>query len=328
MNSFLFAVNAVAPIILMVALGYWLKKTGMIRGDLAKSLNKLVFRVFLPATLFLNVYKMDGFEQVEVGYILYALGMTLILFLVGIPVAMMTTKDSARRGPMVQVSYRSNFALVGLPLAQSLFGDEGGMVAALLSAAVIPLFNVLAVISLTVFKREEGKPGIKKILMGILKNPLIAGIVAGLVALGVRGIFAQCGIAFRLTDIQPVYRVLEYLSGLSTPLALLVLGAQFEFSAIKGLRREIITGVLYRTVLAPVLGVGVAYLFFGDRFGGAHFAAFVALFATPVAVSSLPMAQEMGNDAELAGQYVVWTTLVSALSIFLASLWLKQVGIF
>ena len=107
-----------------------------------------------------------------------------------------------------------------------------------------------------------------------------------------------------------------------------MLGAQFEFSAIKGLRREIITGVLYRTVLAPVLGVGVAYLFFGDRFGGAHFAAFVALFATPVAVSSLPMAQEMGNDAELAGQYVVWTTLVSALSIFLASLWLKQVGIF
>ena len=80
--------------------------------------------------------------------------------------------------------------------------------------------------------------------------------------------------------------------------------------------------------ILPVLGVGVAYLFFGDRFGGAHFAAFVALFATPVAVSSLPMAQEMGNDAELAGQYVVWTTLVSALSIFLASLWLKQVGIF
>ncbi len=328
MNSFLFAVNAVAPIILMVALGYWLKKIGMIRHDLAKSLNKLVFRVFLPATLFLNVYKMDGFEQMEVGYILYALGMTLILFVLALPVAILTTKDGSRRGPMIQVAYRSNFALVGLPLAQSLFGDEGGSVAALLSAAVIPLFNVLAVISLSVFKKDEGKTGVKKIVLGILKNPLIAGIVAGLAALGMRGIFEQNGIDFRLTDVQPVYRVLEYLAGLSTPLALLVLGAQFEFSAIKGMRREIITGVLYRTVLAPIMGIGAAYLFFGSRFGGAHFATFVALFATPVAVSSLPMAQEMGNDAELAGQYVVWTTLVSALSIFLASLWLKQVGIF
>ena len=328
MNSFLFAVNAVAPIILMVALGYWLKKMGMIRGDLAKALNKLVFRVFLPATLFLNVYKMDGFEQVEVGYILYALGMTVILFAAGIPVAVLTTKDSRRRGPMVQVAYRSNFALVGLPLAQSLFGDEGGSVAALLSAAAIPLFNVLAVISLSVFKRDEGKINVKKILQGILKNPLIAGIAAGLAVLGIRAVFEQKGIGFRLTDVQPIYRVLEYLSSLSTPLALLVLGAQFEFSAIKGMRREIITGVLCRNVLAPILGVGVAYLFFGGHFSGAHFAAFVALFATPVAVSSLPMTQEMGSDAELAGQYVVWTTLVSALSIFLASLWLKQVGIF
>ena len=168
----------------------------------------------------------------------------------------------------------------------------------------------------------------KKILLGIAKNPLILSIGTGLVFLGIRALFVQQGIAFRLTDISPLYTALEYLSDLSTPLALLVLGAQFEFSAVKELRREIVAGTVARTVVAPLLGVGIAYVFFRHVFSGAHFAAFVALFASPVAVSSLPMAQEMENDAVLAGQYVVWTTIISALSIFLCSFLLRLVGIF
>lgn len=329
MESFLFAVNAVAPIILLVALGYALKRIGLIKQELAKALNKLVFRVFLPATLFLNVYKITDFGATDFTYIAYALIMIVVLFAIAIPVAILVTKEGARRGPMVQVAFRSNYALVGLPLAQSLFGDEGEILATLLSALSIPLFNVLAVISLSVFHREGGeKPSVKKILLGIAKNPLILSIGAGLVLLGVRALFVRWGVAFRLSDIKPVYQTLSYLSAVSTPLALLALGAQFEFSAIKALRHEIVTGTLARVVVAPLLGVGLAYLLFRGRFNGAHFATFVALFATPVAVSSLPMAQEMGNDAALAGQYVVWTTILSAITIFLCSLLLKQVGIF
>ena len=229
----------------------------------------------------------------------------------------------------MQVSFRSNYALVGIPLAASLFGEEGMIVATLLSAAAIPLFNVLAVISLSIFRDDgEGHVSVKKILLGIAKNPLILSIGAGLVALGVRASLVRCGVSFRLSHVTPVYTVLNQLSAVSTPLALLVLGAQFEFSAIKALRREIIVGTLARTVVAPLIGVGIAYLFFRGRFTGAHFAAFVALFATPVAVSSLPMAQEMGNDAALAGQYVVWTTILSAFTIFLASLLLRLAGVF
>ena len=94
------------------------------------------------------------------------------------------------------------------------------------------------------------------------------------------------------------------------------------------MRREIIFGVLARTVVVPIIGVGTAFLFFRDSFNGAHFAAFVAVFATPVSISSVPMAQEMDADATLAGQMVVWTTLVSALSIFLIAFFLKATGVF
>ena len=329
MESFLFAVDAVAPIIFLVAIGYLLKRIGLMKAELAKALNKIVFRVFLPATLFLNVYKITDFASTDFTYIAYALIMIVVLFAIAIPVALLVTKEEDRRGPLVQVAFRSNYALVGLPLAHSLFGDEGEILATLLSAVSIPLFNVLAVISLSVFRHEGGeKPGVKKILLGIAKNPLILSIGAGLIALGIRALFVRSGVSFRLTDLKPVYKTLEYLSAVSTPLALLALGAQFEFSAIKALRREIVTGTLARVVVAPLLGVGLAYLLFRGRFNGAHFATFVALFATPVAVSSLPMAQEMGNDAALAGQYVVWTTILSAITIFLCSLLLKQVGIF
>ena len=108
-----------------------------------------------------------------------------------------------------------------------------------------------------------------------------------------------------------------------------MLGAQFEFSAIKELRREIFAGVLLRNVIVPVIGLGAAYLFFyPSHFTGAHFAAFVAMFATPVAVSSVPMAQEMDSDAALAGQLVVWTTIAAAFSVFIAALLLKMGGVF
>ena len=287
-------------------------------------MNKLVFRVFLPSMLFLNVYNIRDFGTIDLGYIAYSAIVVLLIFGLSLPAVIWFEKRSGRRGVLLQATFRSNYALIGIPLAQSLFGDEGAMIATVLSAAVIPLFNVLAVISLTVFRSGGEKPSVKKILLDIVKNPLIQSIAFGLVVLGIRAIVANAQISFRLDEIQPLFTVLRYLSNLATPLALLVLGAQFEFSAISALKREIIFGTVIRTVIVPILGVGMAWLFFSDIFDGAHFAAFVAMFATPVAVSSVPMAQEMDGDTELAGQLVIWTTLVSAVSVFLVSYLLKE----
>ena len=328
MESLVFALSAVSPLILLVAIGYLLKRIGFMNGSFAKMANKLVFRVFLPATLFLNVYNIKNLAALDFSYIYYVLAVVVGMFLVAIPLVIAVARKRERRGVLIQVVFRSNFALVGLPLAGALFGDEGQAVATLLSAFVIPVFNVLAVISLSLFQKDGKKASIKGILLGIAKNPLILSIGLGLVCLGFRALFVRWGFAFRLTDVDPLFTVLNYLSDLSTPLVLLVLGAQFEFSAVKELRREVIFGTLMRTLVVPLIGIGVAYLCFQNRFTGAHFAAIVAVFATPVAVSSVPMAQEMDGDVVLAGQLLVWTTLVSAITIFLASMLLYKAGIF
>lgn len=328
MDSLLFALGAVTPIMLMVVLGYTLKRIGLMNTTFAKAANKLVFRVFLPATLFLNVYRIESFANFDLRSVLYAVTVVLAIFALMLPFTLIATKKKGRRGPLLQVSFRSNCALVGLALAESLFGAEGATVTTLVTAAVIPLFNVLAVISLSIFREDGERVGAWGVVLDILKNPLIISIAVGLAVLGIRALLVQNGITWRLSDFTPVYKVLEYLASMATPMALLVLGAQFEFSAVAALKREIIIGTVARTVIAPALGVGIAYFFLRDIFHGAHFAAFVAVFASPVAVSSAPMTQELGGDVELAGQLVVWTTLFSALSIFLCSFLLRLAGIF
>lgn len=321
MDSFVFALNAVLPIVITVAIGYLLKKLGWMDAAFSKKANKLCFRVFLPCMLFLNVYKIENIGQIETDYIFYTVITVLVLFFIAFPVVTVATKHRERRGVLCQAAFRSNYALIGIPLAEALFGDEGVAAASVLSAVVIVLFNILAVICLSVYR--EGKPSFRKIFLDILKNPLIISIALGVIVLLVRPY-----VGFRISDITPVYKVLTYISNLATPIALLVLGAQFEFSSVSELKREIIWGVSMRCLMVPVLGLGTAYFFFKGEFSGAHFAALTAVFTTPLAVSSVAMAQEMDGDARLAGQLVIWTTLISALTTFVASFLLKSVGIF
>lgn len=328
MDELIFAVNAVLPIVIMVAIGYFLKKLGLMDGDFSKKANKLVFRVFLPVKLFLNIYGIKSINSVNFSYVFYAIGALITIFLLAIPTVIFITKKRKCRGALLQGIFRSNYALIGIPLAESLFAEEGQAVATLLSAFIVPAFNILAVIGLSIFNSEGKKPNFKKILLGIVKNPLIIGIVSGLIVLGIRAIFKGQNVNFSLSEISPLWKTVNYLADLATPLALLVLGAQFEFSAIPTLKREIISGVILRSVVVPVLAIGIAFLAFRNSFGGAQFAALVAAFCTPVAVSSVPMAQEMGADSELAGQLVVFTTITSAFTVFLASFLLKLGGIF
>ena len=325
MTDFLFAVNATSPIVIMVLVGYFLKRIGMLDMGVAKVLNKLVFRVFLPAMLFLNMYKIESLADVDFGFVWYTIIATVILFLIAVGTVILFTKENAKRGALLQSVFRANYALVGIPLATSLFGAEGAIAATVLSAFIIPVFNSLAVIGLCIFSPDK-KPSVKKILLGIAKNPLIQSIAVGFVALGIRAVFVRCGVAFRLTDIEPVYKTLNNLSSVATPLALLVLGAQFEMSAIPQLKKYIAFGVIARNLVVPAVGIAIAY--FIGAFTGAHFATFVAVFCTPVAVSSVPMAQEMDADVSLAGQLVIWSTVFSAFSIFIASYILKVLGIF
>ena len=328
LDSLLFAINAVTPIIGMVVIGYLLKKIGFIDQKFSKQANKLVFRVFLPVMLFLNVYKVENLAEMEYGYILYAATATLIIFILAFPMAILVTEKRERRGVMLQAAFRSNYALVGIALAGSLFGEAGELTASFMSLVSVPLINILAVISLTVFNKEGKRPTLSGVLLGIAKNPLIEAIVLGILAVILREALGGAGVNLHIRNVEPLWKIMGYLSGLATPLALIALGGQFEFSALPGMKRELIVGVAVRTLIVPLLSLSVAYILFGEHFDGAAFAALAAMFATPNAVSTVPMTQEMGGDAALAGQLVVWTTLFSAFTIFMTAFVFRLLGVF
>ncbi len=328
-DALLFSANAVLPIVVVIALGYILKRVGMLTKPFLDVGNKLTFRVLIPAMLFFNVYNINSFSDINFWFVLYGMAAVIVIFLVGIPIYCAFTKDPAKRGALIQSMFRSNYAIIGIPLATSLFGDKGAAAAGVMSAFCVPLFNILAVITLTIFNGNEtkGRIDVKKILLGIVKNPLIIGTVAGLAVLGIRELFVMGGIEFRLRDIGFLYKSLENVKSICTPFALLVLGGRFEFSAVARLKKEIIFGTVMRCVFVPVAGLLGAY-FIVPGLQGEHFATYVGVFATPVAVASAIMAKEMGADDELAGQLVVWTSLASAVTIFIYVTVLKAIGVF
>ncbi len=325
MSAFMFSFNAVLPIVIMVAIGYAIRQLGLLNEGVAKAINRVVFRLLLPCSLFLNVYNIQDIASVDMKYIFFAVIATVLIFLFVIPASKLAIREQGQRGAIMQAAFRSNYALIGIPLATALYAEEGAAIATLLSAFVIPLFNILAVICFTAFGTEE-KPSVKKILLEIFKNPLNQSIFLGLVCLGVRALLQRYSINFRLCDVTPLYSVVTQLAKTATPMALLALGAQFEFSVVAALKKQIIFGVAIREVIVPSVFISIAYMM--GCFNGAHFAAFVALFTTPVAVSSVPMTQEFGADSRLAGQLVVWTTLVSSISIFFFCFVLKAIGAF
>lgn len=365
LDTLLTTVNAVVPIVLLILLGYLLKRFGFLNQNFIKIGNKFVFKVCLPCMLFINIYdNMKSFSDVNWTVVLYAVIVVLVIFCLGLLTAILTTKDNKRRGVILQCAFRSNFAIIGLTLVERLGGNTA--IAGIVSAFTIPVFNILAVIALTVFVAKdvkvatvEGgesvpageedsqvgaapspvnkapkKNGIKSILLNIVKNPLIIGVLLGLVFVGIRQIeMAACGgeTPFRFdTQLKFLYTCVKDLKSIASPLALVVLGGQFEFSAVKGMTKEIAVSVVWRIIIAPLIGIGVAILldsYTSIKFGAEIYPTLIALFGTPVAVASAIMAGAMDNDEQLATQLVVWTSIGSIVTIFITVFMLTSFGL-
>ncbi len=330
------AVNAIFPIILLILLGYFLKRIKFLTKDFLKVGNNLVFKLCLPSMLFLNVYGIDNFSAVQWNLIWYCLAVIAVLFTVGFLTAVFFTKVPQRKGVLMQCIFRSNFAIIGLSLAGALGGDKAVGVAAVVSAFTIPVFNIISVVALIIFaqKAENKWESFKKILLNIAKNPLIIGVLSGFLCLGIRT--AQVWIfgepVFTLKgNLTFVYKALENLKAIASPLALIILGGNFEFSAVRGLLKEIIAGTVGRIVAAPLIGIGGAVLL--SKYtnflscGAAEYPALIALFGTPVAVASGIMAGAMENDEQLAAQLVVWTSICSIMTLFLTVCILMAAGL-
>ena len=356
MDYLVFTLNAILPIIIPVMVGFFLKKINLLSQEFWGNLNKLVFKLMIPVLLFSNLYLAD-LSTINWAFVGFGAGSILVLFGIGLLVVM-AFKDRKQKGVILQATFRSNYAIIGIPLAVLLGGDKAQASAAVMAAVSVPIFNILAVIALSIYDHEEGqKIDVKDILKKIVTNPLIIGVVAGLLVcllgLGIdkltgiegtlKSIFTDYTVRYdvidgaavavsdnslyHLADLHFVGTAISYIGRCATPVALLVLGARFEFSAVKKLWRQLTVTVSFRLIITPVVFLTIAY-FLGKQlgWGTTEYAILVALFATPIAVSSAPMAAQMGQDEELAGQIVVWTTALSAFTLFLIIFTLAAIG--
>ena len=335
LHIFSTAANAVLPIILLILLGNILRSTGFLNDNFVKVGNKLIFKIGLTCSLFINVYNITDFASISWSFILFVYAMTAILFFLGYVTAIATTNVMERRGVILQCTFRCNFAIIGLSLATAIGGDAAAAMASLVSAFILPIFNIMGVVALSLFVHGDGskKFDIKPILLGIVKNPMVMGAFAGIVCILLRELQKLLfgSQVFSIREHLPfVYTGLNNVKVMTTPLALIITGAQFRFSAVKGMFKEIAVGTLWRIVFAPIIGLSAALLLQRVgmlQCGTGEMATLVALFGAPAAVSGAVMAGEMGNDEQLATQHVVWSSIGSMVTIFITVCILMATGI-
>lgn len=295
-----------------MSLGFIARKSGIVRESVLPDINKLVFCIFLPLLLFSNIYGSEILGVVRPKLILFTLSAIMIVYLAAVVFSMLIEKNNMSRGSIIQGIYRSNLILMGMPLAASIYGNENVGVTAVMVSIIVPIYNVLAVITLEVFRGADIQ--FRRVLLGILKNPLIIGGAAGITA---------ALLDLRLTPI--LEELVSDMAGAATPLALIVLGASIKFSCIERCSRNLIISVLGRLVVVPAICLSAGAVF---GFRDIEFVTLIAVFASPVAVSSFTMANQMNSDSELAANNVAFTSAFACLTIFLWIFLFKHLGMF
>ena len=295
-----------------MAAGYLFRRTKLVDEGFCRKCNTFCFKTFLPLMIFMNVYNSDLESAVQPGAFLFAAAAVLVIFAAAfliIPrIVRKGSVDSAgspvsvasRQAVLIQCIFRSNFVIFGYQVVANVYGAGQAAVASVMAAIVVPLYNVLAVITLEYF--TNSKNGLRPVILGIIKNPLIIGAVAAL-------LFKLSG----LTLPAPFYTGLSDMAGMATPLALVVLGGTFHFDALRRNAGALAIGTLGKIVVAPLVMVPIAAAL---GFRDANLLSLVIVFASPAAVNSYTMAAAYGHDPELAGQLVVVTSVLSMVSVF------------
>lgn len=310
MNNLILSFNVVVPLFVNIMFGYFIKKIGLVDSNTLKIMNNVTFKTFLPLLLFYNVYKTDLDGTINKKLMIFAPTVIFIVCIITTILILMIEKENKRRGVLIQAIFRSNFVLFGLPVIISLFGDESAGVTSMLIAVVVPIFNFLAVIILEIFR--GGRIDVKKIVKGIITNPLILSSMAGLILL-----FLNIKLPYFIE------KSINDISKIATPLALIILGGSFEFNKVSGNIKQIFIGVMGKLIIVPIIFIPIA-IKLGFRY--IELATLMIMLTAPTAVSSFTMAEKMDGDGELAGQLVVFSSAASVFTIFIWIFIIKQLG--
>lgn len=291
-----------------MVLGYLLVNyTSLADRKLTKQANAIVFKIFLPCMLFYNVYQSDIGAEIHsrIKLCIWAAGGLLILFVLLCLIVPKVVKQENQQGVVIQGIFRSNYVIFGVAVVQNMYGVKSTTTAAILSAILVPMYNFLAVVALSIFG-EKRETDWKKIILDIVKNPLIISSVLGI----------------RLPT--AVDTTVQDLAKLSTPIAFMILGGDLDFSKVKGNLKVASVVLTIKLVILPLIMIPMIVMM-GYR--DADLLSGLLAYQTPVAVSSYIMAQQAGADGQLAGQLVVFSSVLSIFTLFVTILILRTIGL-
>ncbi|MBQ4505859.1 MAG: AEC family transporter [Firmicutes bacterium] len=300
MDSMRLAFNAVFPLLAFMVIGYFLRSIKLLDEKTAAGLNKLVFKVFLPLSIFQSIYNADIGSAFDLKVALYValtcvMSFIVITLLVGRP-----EKDAAVRPVMVQGIHKANYNLLAIPIVSSFYGNAIGMTAVLI-IIITPIVNICSTIAFE--SARGGSASLPKMLKKIIMNPLVLSSVIGLLV-NVSGL--------RLPTVV-MSGVISKLSAMATPAAMLVLGSDFSVSSVKRWAGHLLKVCAGKLIVMPLVLVTGAVLI-GIR--GADLIAILIYSGSPAAVNSYSTAVSMGGNEELAGEIVAVTSLLSVFTLF------------
>ncbi|MGE4354605.1 MAG: AEC family transporter [Oscillospiraceae bacterium] len=313
MENFIFSVNAALPVLLLILTGFALHRFGMLSDDIVSALDKFSFNIAMPLLLFRDISAMDFYAEFHLSFVLFCFIVSILSFLIIWGLAVRFIPDRREAGSFAQGSVRGSIAILGVTIVTNIYGSAG--VAAIMIATAVPVYNIMSVFILT-FCASEGKISaarIKKALVGIITNPLIIGIAAGLpVAL------------LRITLPTPIQSAVNSLGTTATPLALLVIGASFRFEDATARLKPAVVATVIKLVLLPAAFLPIAVAL---GFRDAPLTSILLMLGTATAPASYIMARNIGCDAPLSANIVLLTELFFSVTLTLWLFLLKSLAL-
>ena len=314
-ESLLFSLNSTMPLFFIMVLGYLLHRKSFLTDDFVAMANKFVFNVALPVQLFRDLATMDVRASFDGAYVLFCAAATAASILVIWALAKLLLKDKHIVGEFVQACYRSSAAILGAAFIQNIYGTSG--MSGLMILGSVPLYNIFAVVILTLespslaVKSGMGEK-IKKSLKGIVTNPILLGIAAGFV-----------WSLLRLPMPTMVNKTLSSLAGLTSPLALLAIGAGFKGRAALAYLKPTAVATVTKLILLPAVFLPMAVHFgFTDQ----KLVALLVMLGSVTTPAGYVMAKQMGHEGTLTGSVCVTTTFFSALTLTFWVFWARSNG--
>jgi len=297
-----FSLNATMPVFLMMVFGYICRRIGLLDEHTTSKVNRFTFRTLLPALLFADLSKADFRTVWDSEFVLFCVCVTLLSILTAGAYSLLH-KDKTERGEIIQASYRSSAAVLGIAFVRNIYGDS--LMAALMVLGTVPLYNIAAVTVLSLTSPEKKDGGRRSLALstvkGIATNPIILGIVVGM--------------AWSLLRIpQPVIleRSVSYLANMATPLSLIALGASFRTSEAKG-RVRVTVGIAFIKLVLFCAVFLPAAVYLGFR--GEKLIAILVMLGSATTGSCFVMAKNLGHKGAITAFAVMLTTLCSAFTL-------------